>query len=352
MRAVVVLCATLITGCGPSDKEKRVIEELTTKMYTTCMGRFLIDLPRGAVNGSRGSYVLLYYGLGKDFKTVEVTLGEAGMTPEAFVGNVAAKAADIARDDNRKTKKSMLLEHRVIDDHTIYLRYHDSLSSAVGSKHEIHLLRGATHVIVHAISYEGLRDDVEPTAQVQSRLFNLASQIRAYDDPAEAGPGFCLGPIVIASDHDEETASINFPIPSRPDLRLRIFTKALTPNGEMPLLDRMKSGIGEPSPHVLRKGERTLADMKAQEWLGSGENEKGNQVLLFALQSMRNVPSFAHPEMTLRLSSGGQLRDGTGAYVNSSLSPREGMALWDSIVNSVRPRPNAVPTSPTNTSSP
>src|SRR3978361_1875480 len=151
MRATVVVIAVLIVGCGLSEKEKQVIANLTTDMHTTCMGRFGIDLPQGM--NTRGGYVILYYGLDKNFKTVEVTIQNTDTTPQKMADSIATKAAKIAEDDNWKTKKSMLLEHRVINDHAIYLRYQADMAGLAGSYHEIYLLVGKTQLELKADSF-------------------------------------------------------------------------------------------------------------------------------------------------------------------------------------------------------
>ncbi|MGY3041075.1 hypothetical protein ACVWWQ_002706 [Rhodanobacter sp. TND4EL1] len=326
---------------------------LTTQMYPTCMGRFLIDLPKGMNNASVNSYITLYYGLGTDFKTVEVTIEALNTTPQAMAGSVAKKAADIGQDDNWVTKKSMLIEHKVINDHTIYLRYQNSGESSVGFKRELHLLLGTTQIVLLADSFEGLNEafpdqppePVETGDQVDARLYRLASQIHAYDDPAKAGPGFCLGPVVINGDQDEESAHISFDMNKYLDLGFSVDTKALTSDkDDSPLLDRMKAVQSRFNVHVLRKGQTTLGDMQAQEWLGWIKDEHDNHGLSFAVESMRDHPALERPKMTFQLDTGGQLTSGpkAGQYVASSLTNDEGIALWNAIITSVRPRPGAV----------
>jgi len=320
-----------------------VIANLTTDMHTTCMGRFVIDLPQGM--NTRGGYVILYYGLDRNFKTVEVTIQNTDTTPQKMADSIAAQAAKIAEDDNWETKKSMLLEHRMINEYAIYLRYQESFASAVGIKRELYLLMGKTLVKLHAESYEGLRDDpsnpIEPGEKVDERLFKLASQIRAYDDAEKAGPGFCLGQVVIDSDHDEESSHVSFSMPQYPDLSFTSDGKALTPdNEEPPLLQRMQKVSGRSDVHMLRKGEVTLGGMRAQEWLASGSTIMTiNSCFLPFNPCVRS--RFARPQMSFSLKAGGQLR-GSRTFVNSSFTPGEGLAMWDAIIKSVRPRPNAV----------
>lgn len=186
---------------------------------------------------------------------------------------------------------------------------------------------------------------METPEQVAARLFKIAGQIRPYDDPHKAGPGFCLGSVVIDSNNDEETASIGFRMDQYPDLGLRIYSKALAPDGsDKTLLERAAQVESQFSVDVLRKGNVALADMAAQEWLTTGSDKHDNLTLLFRVESMRADPSFVRPLISIKLKTGGQLTGGPGEgkYVASSLTPREAIALWDAIVSSIRVRPNAV----------
>jgi hypothetical protein len=44
--AVTVATAAMLLGCGPTAKEKKVIEDLTSKMKTICIGRFVMNVPQ------------------------------------------------------------------------------------------------------------------------------------------------------------------------------------------------------------------------------------------------------------------------------------------------------------------
>jgi hypothetical protein len=238
----------------------------------------------------------------------------------------------------------------VINDHAIYLRYQADMAGLAGSYHEIHLLVGKTQLELKADSFEDVPQagEFEPDGKaetpikVEARLLKLASQIRAYDDAEKAGPGFCLGQVVIDSDHDEESSRVSFSMPKYPDLSFTSYSKALTPyDPQETLLGRMEKVSGQYAVDILRKGETTLGGMRAQEWLASGVNGHDNKVLSFAVESTRPDPAFTRPLMSFSLDTGGQLRR-SRTYVNSSFTPGEGIALWDAIIKSVRPRPNAV----------
>ena len=324
-----------------------MIEELTSHMKPVCIGRFVITVPRGMTFDGD---VTLFYGLGKNFRTVNASIESEDATPESMRRQMDAEAREIDEGDkNRKTKKSMLLDYHVINDHMIYLRKHDDLISAKASNHELHVLLGKTQLLLKADSFEGLDPGpefpIEPFEQVQARLFKIANQIRRYDDPEKAGPGFCLGPVVIDSDNDEEEASMGFGMSRYPDLGIGIYSKALTREGtDKPLLERASAVTERFDFDVLRKGGTSLAGMKAQEWLAKGIDAHDNLILFFKVESMRADPAFVRPLMSIDLQTGGQLSSGPdeGKYVASSLTPREAIALWDAVIQSVRVRPDAV----------
>jgi len=324
-----------------------VIEDLTGHIKPVCMGRFVMSVPQDVT--FRGN-VKLFYGLGKNFKTVQASIESQDATPESMRRQMDAEAREIDEGDkNRKTKKSMLLDYRVINDRMIYLRKQDDLISASASNHELHVLVEKTQLVLEADSFEGLDPGpefpIEPFEQVQARLFRIASEIRPYDDPEKAGSGFCLGPVVIDSDNDEEEGAMGFRMSRYPDLRIGIYSKALTPEGtDKPLLERVSRVTERFDFDVLRKGETSFAGMKGQEWLVKGINDHDNLILFFQVESMRADPAFVRPLMSIDLQTGGQLMSGPDEwkYVASSLTPREAVALWDAMVQSVRVRPDAV----------
>jgi len=335
-----------LAACGPTSREKQMIEELTSRMKPVCIGRFVMNVPQSVA--LRGN-VTLYYGLDKNFKTVEVRIEAENATPESMRTEMDARAKEIAEDKNWEAKKSMLVEYRVLDSGVIYLRKYKLMGSAGSTHHELHMLMGTVQIELSSDSFEGLDPHpefpVEPVSKVQARLFRIASQIRPTDDPEKAGPGFCLGPVVIDSDNDEEQASMGFRMSRYPDFSLGIYSKALTPGSmDKPLLERASAVTDRFDFDVLRKGETSFAGMKAQEWLAKGIDDHDNLILFFRAESMRADPAFVRPLMSIKLQTGGQLVSGRnkGKYVASSLTPREAMALWDAMTQSVRVRPDAV----------
>ncbi|WP_211624270.1 T6SS immunity protein Tli4 family protein [Paraburkholderia domus] len=349
MASIVV---AMLLGCGPTAKEKKVIEDLTSKMKTVCVGRFLMNVPHDVkINGQ----VKLFYGLDEAFKTVDVSIEAPESTVATMRATVDAEAGKVNSDKNWMTKKSMLLEHRAIDDHSIYLRKQYSFESEAGSKHELHLLVGTTQLVLTADSYEGVPDagrfepggKVESPEQVAARLLKIAREIRAHDTAENAGPGYCLGPVVIDSDQDEEEGNAYMTLDRYPDLLLTTYSRGLVPDQPSDqLARRVKATEGFPEIHVFRNRDATLGGMKAHEWLARRTDSDHDDITLlkFVAESMRPYPALMRPYLNINLNTGGQLTRGpeVGTYVSSSLTPKEAMGLWDAMIPSIRVRPDAM----------
>ena len=264
--------------------------------------------------------VTLYFGLGQNFRTVDLRIESLDSTSSAMKATVAAEAQKIEKSDkNRRTGKSMLLDYQVIDNQLIYLRKYDSIISAAASNHRIYVLAGTTSLLLTADSYEGVREagrfepdgKVETPEEVKARLMKLAQQIRAYDDPEKAGPGFCLGPVVIDSGQDDEKAKIRFRMDRHPDLLLDIYSKRFTPDSQETLLGNMSRLEEYSSVRVLRKGGRAFAGMSGTEWLGRFTDEHDVERLTFAAWSSSGANrSLGQPKITIGLETGGQLPGG------------------------------------------
>ena len=116
-----------LLGCGPSAKERTVIAKLTESMETHCMGRLLIDLPKGFVE-SQGSRVQLIYGLDKDWTSVEVQVLAKGVDKAGFEAHVKKRAVEIAMESHDKLNVSMLATQKIVADNAVLLRrYENSL---------------------------------------------------------------------------------------------------------------------------------------------------------------------------------------------------------------------------------
>jgi Tle cognate immunity protein 4 C-terminal domain len=388
-----LLLAVALSGCTHhlSESEQQTVSELTTHMTTHGLGRYLIDLPPSWRYG-RGD-VTLYYGLGTDFKTVEVTVVGEGVTPAQFQAAVNWRAERLKAVTNNETHKPMLVgmwpvDARVDGDanrQAVLLRYYDDTTLDVGFDHELHLLLGGTYVQLTAKSYEGLDSATETTAEVDTRLKALARQIFTANDPARAGPGFILGPVIIRGPQDHEQATFKFYDPQRRDITLEINSSAVTPDEEQHLLQRSREPFkafreAGADVHILRQRERAFAGMAGEEILfnGSSKLKDGPTIreLAFSAETYRPDPGLMKPVLSVQLETAARVpwlsdaqeqgRRSAPDYLmvehslpsfalhysfhspadpppmSSSLTDPEGMAAWDAILPTIRPRPGAV----------
>jgi hypothetical protein len=316
------------------------------------------DSLQAHTDASCAEFPKLFFGLDESFKTVDVSIESPDTTTAGMRVMMDAEAEKIDRGDkNWETKKSMLLEYRVISDQVIYLRRQAAGEMAASSRHEVHVLVGKTQLMVSADSYEGLPGagryepggKVETPEQVAARLFKIAGEIRAVDSPERAGPGYCLGPVVIDGNQDEEEGNTYMFLDQYPDFHLSVYNKGLTPDDPSDLLaQRAKAASVYSQVHAFRNRDITLGGMKAHEWLGRLTDYDHDDITLlkFVAESMRANPALERPYVNINLDTGGQLVRGpeadVGKYVSSSLTPKEGMAMWDAMIPSIRLRPDAI----------
>ncbi|MEZ0469778.1 T6SS immunity protein Tli4 family protein [Luteimonas salinilitoris] len=353
-----IAAALALAGCKPMGMEQKTVAELTKSMRTICIGRHLIGLPETFRQNYRSSSVTLYFGHDADFETVEAQVVNDDVEPEQFASSMKQRRAEISGEINEKTQDSMLLLEEGVGENGVLIRYHKSDISNRSHIHELHLLVSGVQVFMKAESYNGV---IEP---VENRLKKLAASVQAVPDPKSAGAGFCLGPVVIDANNDYELAAFRFRDESRAhrdvslDVELNTFKQDVSEPRLIRRVETNFSGLGF-SPKTLRKERAEFAGMPAEEWLGSHESD-GRIEHSFSIESYPASPALASPVLQLQLMTGGAVPNqpttglppygrpsrapGAGQIeeVGSSLTDDEAVGVWDRIVKSVRPRPNAV----------
>ncbi|WP_162455177.1 T6SS immunity protein Tli4 family protein [Pseudoxanthomonas kalamensis] len=346
------LCV-FVSGCGHA----KVNPMDTTDWKTHCFGRFLVDLPETFRVNYRVSSVTLYFGRDENFETVDVQISEEGISSDEYIAAVEKRSEQIAAETSDVTNGSMLLLKEEIESDEVLLRYQKSDISDRSQVHEVHLLISGVHVFLKANSYQGV------IAPVEARLIKLAKRIHAVSDLKNAGPGFCLGPIVIDAENDYELADVHFRDGNRAhrDVSLDIEMNTFKQDGDASrLVDRIDSvmstfGFG---PKVFRKGQTQLAGMPAEEWLGR-HREDGRTQHAFSIESYPLSPGIGSAVLQLRMKTGGRIPNlptkGLPSYipvtpdpasmsteeVDTSLNDDEAVSLWDAIIESIRLRPGS-----------
>ena len=325
--------------------------ESTDRLRTQCVGRHRISLPERFELEYAASSATFYFGHGADFETVEFQVAADGVEVDDFVAVVGSRAAEISSETNEKTGGSMLVAHEDLGGDAFLLRYHRSEISDRSHVHEVHRLVDGVHVFLKAPSYKGV------TAPVEARLKELASRVARVAQPA--GPGFCIGPVMLDAGNDYEVATIRYRdagVRNR-DVSVQVELGTFNRDDAEPRLVRRLEGnfrgLGF-KPKPLRKGSARLAGMPAEEWLGS-EQVEDRQEHIFAIESYPAAPGLATPTIQVTLGTGGTLPPrgvpglppyrspaGGAAWmgepVTSSLSDAQAVALWDAMIQSMAPR--------------
>ena len=337
-----LLMVILLAGCGLSDKEKVTVSELTQDMQTFCVGRHLIDVPKGfsSIIGGAANFMLA----GVSIEVADpfwVSIKAVDISAQQFRSAVDKQRAEVAANRNMLSKDSMLKEFKSVGENAFLLRAYESSLSRDSFRSELHLLIEGVHVVVAEKSFEN--EFLQAEKRIEAFSKNL---VRVQ--PSSTAKGFCIGPIAVQGDsYSLEQTDFTFRSKKRPDviIEIDIDTYSNSSQESDTLLQRVSGersllSIFDVRHKVLRKGNLTIAGMKAQEWLATFENgdHKDHQ---FAFESYRPKPSSpAHPAIHMEMTTGQQDLD--GVRHTSSLSDKEAMAVWDTMVKSIRLRPGAV----------
>ena len=371
MRSLTIAAAlvfSLISGSSSSNMQNKeiTVNKPSTASRTWMFGRHLIDLPSDWIFNT-GSTATLYYGLDADFNTVEVRVIGTDVTAQRFTEALRDRASQIQRVDH-DAGGSMLLANIALSEAQVLLRYFRTPEQKNYHTHELHLLVSDVYVLIKAHSYKNVM------APVEARMKSLAETISTVSDPARAGPGFGLGPIIIRDWHDQEVGLLSFLLPgSNVELETRI--TAIQPDVTPRIHARAKEQLNI-SHSRLRAGVLTVASMQAEQF-AFGYRNTDHHAFLFVAETYRDLPGFTQPSVHLRMRGGGALlvpesdealhdlvrwtlprfvpnkhavplwqRPPPPPRVDATLTDAEAGVVWDAMLASIRLRHHAVAPKP------
>jgi hypothetical protein len=260
---------------------------------------------------------------------VEVMVRADHVPDSGLALEVAKRRAEIT--DRTGDGVEVLRLEKAIDSRTVMFRV-QRINEAYVS--EVLALRDGNLIRASLKSYH----NSYPIAE--DRLVDFVSRIKTADKPYSglAEKGFCLGPAIVTGDLRSEAG--NFAFTDQRGLTLELDIDTYAANSPPALLVRM-SGPGslmntfDARPTVLRSGERTVAGMKAQEWLGRVKTGDEDDSYVFAMETMRSNPGKNAPKIHLSLETGDRLPN--GKLPERVMSDEEAVQLWDVVVSSIRP---------------
>lgn len=298
---------------------------------TWCFGRFLIDLPVGAaLSGDRFKYNFA------QFEKPEA------MSFEKYVQLAENREAEL-RAKKHERDPSLLRVLQRPDKATLVMSFWEAdYSSAVVE------IEGQRWVSGHrfTVKTDASKDkEVQALTRMQDRLSRLRPR---SDDDIPTDPGFCFdGGFVADTEWKNERIDIAFDLPGMPDafLSVTVFPKDPDKN----LLDRKSGalqslGAFATGVRTLRERDRPIGPFKGQEILMTAPNSGANKGHVFIWET-QGEGSLDRPYIDIKFETGHS--DGKGNAQKTRLTDEQAMALWDSIVSTLRIRP----TGPAKTSS-
>ncbi|WP_255594077.1 T6SS immunity protein Tli4 family protein [Achromobacter sp. ES-001] len=296
---------------------------------THCFGRFAIDLPPNAV--VRPSYRL--WG---------VSLEKLQDPASAIAGILDARERELKAQPHSKTGGSMFVRRIEFGPGArgIY-----SWSSRVNSevyRLEAYAIAEPSHQVYRSrpeISY-----DREERAMQRAKTWtsNLRSR-QPLEIPTD--PGFCIdGAFIAGSAFQVEDFEVGVTFPNHPGAQFLF--RSSTGAEENRLLERMGGflmGVAKlvAGMTTLRKGERNIGPIQAEEYATAGSQE-GQRLYSFTWKSQGKDDSITEPNLAAQLGVLERNRDNQGNPPPPAFaSDAEAVALWDAIVESIRLRPGA-----------
>lgn len=293
---------------------------------TYCLGRFLIDVPRGSkLVGGNYKY---------DFARIEEA---TQVSREQFGREVEAREEKLRSTKHKKEPSLLQVAQQPAPNSRVLAFFEEPYITAGINIEGYKWVDGWRYLI---------KDEVDDDRQAfgLNRMREILSRLRPRPDTEiPKDPGYCFeGGFIANNEWENEEAAMDFRIPEHPDVIVSIELFPLAAHKrDKPLLDRMggvmqQLGTLATGVQVLRKGERRAGPFKGQEYLTAVPSSGGMRGHLFKWET-QGGGTLEEPHMTIELSTGEASKKGNPQQTR--LSDEQALKLWDRIVSSFRLRP-------------
>jgi hypothetical protein len=285
VKAISVMLLTAI-GCGCSSKQAANAAEMATNApsVTHCVGRHAIDIPRAFSRASVTTGIFRGKGLPVQEPSIDVVVRSTGLTQTQFAAEVVRRRAELTKKTS-ETVDVLRLEKPLGDEATLFRV--QQIDDAYIS--EVVFRRGESLVTATLESYRN-----QYIAAEDSLNKFVAAVSEQAPGIAAAPGGFCLGSVTVTGEYADEHGSFKFKAGKGNVFDIQIH--GFQGDAAVPLLTRMAAPNSLLARFnvfhtVLRGGERTVAGMRAQEWLGWTGVSRILKLKLPATRGMRRKPN-------------------------------------------------------------
>lgn len=340
LTALALALMSLIASSVQADYDKQKVAKMTETMKTRCVGRFLIDLPADA-------QVTMRYGAlgGFDISTSNAE------SEEEFAERLRVEEREIAgavKEDGQPSLEASK-EITVGTGHGKTFAYNRERTKILGDNGFFYSenLQFLSMLRFPGVSVTGKIEWVAP--RHIDRLTRILGRIRPLADeeiPRESG--FCLGHVILQDpyEHDNVESVVMFAgIPGHPDVNIALSSMSGT-SPAPGLLARHEKAVERAPVFMrlafshLRQDVRAINGLQGEELVLRAREPNFTTGYSFQWEMAGNQDDVHAPRLKLELESGVNPVAG-GKPVQSTLTEEAMFELWESIVNSIRPRPIA-----------
>ena len=306
----------------------------TTQSSTYCLGRFLINLPNDVeIVAQTAEYRNRTYSIER-------------MARDAYQ-NMLSNMEKTLRNSKHKTDPSLLREISTTgngDSATLIFR--ETPTDAY--QYKVQSFKWTNGQVFSLKSYA----DDDRVGKALENSNRTLSELR-YRDPKEipSEPGFCIERGFFAGEPAMphfEYAYVHFRLKEHPDVIVTVTTSMAMKEDHEGLLDRIdrkskNAGLLEllSKIKVLRRGKHPAGVIPGEDYLQSIPTGETFSTHTFFWESIAQTKNLYAPEISLEFESG---KINIGGYSKPSVSDKQAIELFDSIVNSIRVRPVSSPT--------
>jgi len=340
LTALVLVLMSLIASSVQADYDKQKVAKMTEKMKTRCVGRFLIDLPADA-------QVTMRYGALGGF---DISTSNAESEAE-FAERLRLEEREIAGALNEDGQPSLEASKEITvgagrGKTFVYNRERTKILGDNGYFYS-DSLKFLSMLRFPGVSVTGEIEWVAP--RYIDRLTRILSRIRPLADneiPSESG--FCLGHVILQDpyEHNNVESVVMFAgIRGHPDVNIALSSMSGTSPAPS-LLARHQRAVSRAPVFMrlafshLREHERTINGLPGEELVLRAREPNFTTGYSFQWEMAGSQDDVHAPRLKLELESGVNPVAG-GKPVQSTLTEEAMFELWESIVNSIRPRPVA-----------
>ncbi|MGH8853096.1 MAG: T6SS immunity protein Tli4 family protein [Telluria sp.] len=328
---------SVLANSVQTDHDRKKVAQMTDRMKTVCVGRFLIDLPVATEITIRGGFVG-----GFDVSNTKES-------DEDFKNHIGSMEAEVRGAKNEQGRPSLEWNKAVSSNFgegkvlVFDKRRAQGLSQGRIIEADVFSVRGMLRLSDVSVAGAAQRQG-KGRGEKLGHLFARLRPLAEGEIPRE--PGFCIGHSLIRDPYENpETESVVMfaGLPGHPDVSIVLSSMAGTAPSAG-LLER-NAKAAEREPFYMRlaftnlsERQRTINGLQGEELALRVREANFTTGYSFQWQMAGKQDDIYAPLLTLELESGTNPVSG-GKPVQSTLSEEAMLALWERIAGSVRLRP-------------